>query len=589
MKKYDVFISYRREGGINSAVALHSTLLSMNYRAFLDVNNLQSGKFDEALLRVIENCTDFLLVLSPGALDRCVNEDDWVRREVTYAMERGKNIIPIICDGGDMTERFTAAVPDVLSELRSYQVLKADVVQLQAMNALLRTNLQSRPMATAGKRLTWTAAALVIVALLALGGVMLRDYLNVFPRTQAQRSVLNETISVQAINLAAFDQAQKVYIEALKDVQDYLNGKYSATRSALSDDLTRSVQLIRMQIDAVQEMSGSLQDRIAQTVLPSQDLNQQPTALRDEMYTMAANLTYLDYYLIDDEYTMEYAKTEWVGIYMELAEINSSMAMMATNESLLPVKPEALAGLKTETLSRMTTIAADYVWRDRPEDLKAFEENLLLRYEEQVEDLEQLEKRNQAIYQHELELKQLRIEAKQNRLEQRRAELEQLKKELAAKKAEAYEKFKPLANDDPGILWSKALHFLRIDMPDAAVECFTMYSVSDGTQDTRTCGEAAGRFVEYMGETGVRGGVMVMLYEPEKPVQPDIRIGDIVYAVNGREIMHFTDYVNAKNGNEASELGVLRFTPAGYELVKVKLDPNCGLLGMLDLSEEVAQ
>ena len=52
--QYDIFISYRREGGIDSAVALQSTLRQMHYRAFLDVDGLHAGKFDEALLRHIE-------------------------------------------------------------------------------------------------------------------------------------------------------------------------------------------------------------------------------------------------------------------------------------------------------------------------------------------------------------------------------------------------------------------------------------------------------------------------------------------------------------------------------------------------------
>lgn len=588
-KKYDIFISYRREGGINSAIALHSTLLSMNYRAFLDVNNLQSGKFDEALLDVIEHCKDFLLVLSPGALDRCVNEDDWVRREVTYAMERGKNIIPIICDGGDMTERFTAAVPEALGELRSYQVLQADVVQLQAMNALLRTNLLSRPAATAGKRATWLAAAAVIVLLAVLGGIKLKDYLSVFPRTQAEMNLLDETVSVQALNMTAFDLAQKEYIEALEDALDYVSGSGKLTRTALSDSLNRHAELINLQIEAIRPMDDGLMVRVEKSPLPAADLAAQEGYLKDTMNTMAANLTYLEFFLIDDEYTMEHSKADWIEIYLKMAELDGDMAMMALNESMLPVAPSALATLKTKYMSRLTTIGRSYIWRERPEDLASFQENLLLRYEEQTDDLEQLVDRSEAMYEHEKELAELRIAAKENKLAQRRAELEQLKQELAAAKAEAYEKFRPLASDDPGILWSKALRFLRISMPDAAIECFTMYSVSDGTADTRICGETAARFVEYMGETGVKGGVMVTMYEPDKPQQPDVRIGDIIYAVNGKEIMHFTDYANAKNGNEASELGVLRFTNAGYELVKVKLDPSCGLLGMMDLSEEVAQ
>ena len=150
-RKYDVFISYRREGGINSAVGLHATLTQMHYRAFLDVNNLRFGQYDKALFDVIENCTDFLLVLSPNALDRCSDPDDWVRLEVEHAIAHNKHIIPIICDGADMKERFLDAIPPEMDYLRYYNVLEANIVQYKAMGVLLKNALLSKPVSTLRK------------------------------------------------------------------------------------------------------------------------------------------------------------------------------------------------------------------------------------------------------------------------------------------------------------------------------------------------------------------------------------------------------------------------------------------------------
>ena len=90
---YDIFISYRRDGGEYTAKILRDHLQDAGYRTFFDVESLRSGNFNTKLYSVIDECTDFLLVLSPGALDRCKNEDDWVRREVEYALEKGKNVI----------------------------------------------------------------------------------------------------------------------------------------------------------------------------------------------------------------------------------------------------------------------------------------------------------------------------------------------------------------------------------------------------------------------------------------------------------------------------------------------------------------
>ena len=95
MKKgYDIFISYRRDGGESTAKILRDKLTELGYSVFFDVESLRSGDFNTKLYSVIEECSDFLLVLSPGALDRCRNEDDWVRLEIEHALEEGKNVVP---------------------------------------------------------------------------------------------------------------------------------------------------------------------------------------------------------------------------------------------------------------------------------------------------------------------------------------------------------------------------------------------------------------------------------------------------------------------------------------------------------------
>jgi len=50
---------------------------------FLDIEKLRAGKFDDNLLSSVRNARHFILVLTPGALDRCVGDSDrkdWVHR-----------------------------------------------------------------------------------------------------------------------------------------------------------------------------------------------------------------------------------------------------------------------------------------------------------------------------------------------------------------------------------------------------------------------------------------------------------------------------------------------------------------------------
>ena len=118
--KYDLFISYRRFG-FETASLIATTLKSKGYRVFFDIESLRSGKFNEQLFRVIDECRDFLVVLPEGALDRCVDEEDWVRKEVCHAMSAGKNIIPVMLSGF----AWPNTMPSGMEELKNYQAVTA--------------------------------------------------------------------------------------------------------------------------------------------------------------------------------------------------------------------------------------------------------------------------------------------------------------------------------------------------------------------------------------------------------------------------------------------------------------------------------
>ena len=95
----DIFISYRRAGGREYARTLQLALSAAGYGdIFFDFNSLRDGKFNEKILDAINVCKDFILILSLGSMDRCVNEDDWVRTEVLAAIDAGCNIIPVTID-----------------------------------------------------------------------------------------------------------------------------------------------------------------------------------------------------------------------------------------------------------------------------------------------------------------------------------------------------------------------------------------------------------------------------------------------------------------------------------------------------------
>lgn len=100
----DIFISYRREGGREIARTIYLALGKLGFQnIFFDYNSLRNGVFNEQIIDAIKSCKDFIIVLSDGSMDRCVNQDDWVRKEITTAISVGCNIIPVVIDGQNPT------------------------------------------------------------------------------------------------------------------------------------------------------------------------------------------------------------------------------------------------------------------------------------------------------------------------------------------------------------------------------------------------------------------------------------------------------------------------------------------------------
>ena len=95
MSNYDIFISYRRDGGADFARQMQLALSAKGYSVFLDFDALKDGVFDRRIESAIKSSKVFLFVLSPHSLDRCCNENDWVRREIECALISKCHIVPV--------------------------------------------------------------------------------------------------------------------------------------------------------------------------------------------------------------------------------------------------------------------------------------------------------------------------------------------------------------------------------------------------------------------------------------------------------------------------------------------------------------
>lgn len=141
--KFDIFISYRREGGFEVANLIANKLRLSGYRVFLDIHAMHSGDFSIQLEEQVKKCKDFIWVLSPtiikdetGQISRkntLAYRDgvDYFRDEICWAIQYHKNIIPVFLDGFDTSFTYPKQLYNTIQKYNP----SCDLHKLQAVEA----------------------------------------------------------------------------------------------------------------------------------------------------------------------------------------------------------------------------------------------------------------------------------------------------------------------------------------------------------------------------------------------------------------------------------------------------------------------
>ncbi|MDH4371753.1 MAG: tetratricopeptide repeat protein, partial [Nitrospira sp.] len=115
-----VFISYRR---INEswALAVYLNLTHSGFDVFIDYEGIASGDFERVILENIRARAHFLVLLTPAALDRCDEPNDWLRREIEEALEARRNVVPLMLEGFDFrTPTIASKLTGKLARVQRY-------------------------------------------------------------------------------------------------------------------------------------------------------------------------------------------------------------------------------------------------------------------------------------------------------------------------------------------------------------------------------------------------------------------------------------------------------------------------------------
>lgn len=141
MKNFDIFISYRRDGGRQYARILQLMLSQRGYRVFLDYDELKDGLFNNKIKEAIIEAPIFMLVLSKDSMERCADEKDRLREEILLAVQEKKCFVPVNPD--KMFDGIRANVPEEI-KLVALETQYSEIDFGQALGVTLDLMIKDR-------------------------------------------------------------------------------------------------------------------------------------------------------------------------------------------------------------------------------------------------------------------------------------------------------------------------------------------------------------------------------------------------------------------------------------------------------------
>ena len=609
-QQYDIFISYRREGGYDTAQLLYDRLTQMRYRVSFDLETLRGGKFNTQLYKRIEQCSDVLVVMSKDSLNLRENqEDDWFRLEIAHALKHKKNIVPVFLRDFKFPQK--GELPEDIVDLVDYQGVTASQEHFDSVLKRICRNFKAKP-----RRRKWPVVAAIAASLLVGAGIgvwLKADKIFPYPFTTEQKKQVESLaanimlvgtayndylaadndllaaarLSVEAGSRTTFDEAALTYRYKLKNARDHFTSAYMATSDFAKRVNGMPVDYAGMQVfleglKQELEFAGdevSSLERVCDPDYPCEKADrlrmlnhkQKDRKIRSDLFSVSVMGIFCN---ISPAALTDFKKVagEWVHIRLlhdpwlrDEKEIerklealcNSLQAVVGEMQTILGNQNSALAGDTQKFRKDMAEIG---VPSDQVEKMLAAERTLA-DIKTVLDTTNTIPERELALYRKQLieaglteeqadslvaKLRQL-VDKKQAML-QTRKQLFDMQDELAKKHEEIRKKFAPRDDDDIGILWGKALRFMSVNMPEEAKRCADVLRRRNTPDFPPSAIDTAEAIILSKGALPFVDGVLVCSYEPPATSHAIFKIGDVITEVNGKPCHHFEDY-SSKAGN----------------------------------------
>lgn len=322
--KYDVFISYRRNGGEHTAKIINDSLTALGYKVFFDVEALRSGAFNTKLLDVIEHCRDVIVVLSENSLERCASEDDWVRKEISFALKQNKNIVPVLLRNFS----FPKEMPEDIEPLRWKNGVEASTEFYDAFVKKLQSFLTAKQIfykrILKQKYLQGVAIAMLtvfIAATLVIAGVN-KLSTNQFPDSAAEKNIVSEALYCTSKNAALLNETFEIYQDSIETCRKYICNNAGVTFENVEEKLYYASGRLPKLSTEFSAPTEDLISRMSDTPMPVADfkaLYDQNVSMCDEMND---NIEFVCWLIQNESFTTT-TKDQYLGLMLEYAELEA--------------------------------------------------------------------------------------------------------------------------------------------------------------------------------------------------------------------------------------------------------------------------
>lgn len=378
LTQYEIFISYRRDGGDITAGRIADRLKQRGYRVFLDVESLRSGNFNEQLYSVIERCTDVVVILPKNALDRCENENDWVKLEVSHALKHDRNIIPVMLTGF----KFPEVMPKGIEDLAKKQGVEASsITYFDASIERLIKLLDSK------KHLTWDRikkhVLFSLIPLLLVAGILLYiRYENKQKEQQQLEQVCKEVVSFISTGFASGNGLIATIDETNKQWKTFHSNLLKTSdpqeKNRLKDQLNQFVDYKLSQINDTSvftnwQLNPIHDELLAKNGISTEDIKASKMMFRTDFEQTKDYLIRLKYWLNTSEIGWPDQLDDGID---KLAEMNKEIinsGIYSFNQLIIEM-PESVRDTYNKFLPVLTNYSAEMDFHSNKEELEAKQE-----------------------------------------------------------------------------------------------------------------------------------------------------------------------------------------------------------------------